>query len=97
MRARTLVFGIVLLISHEVDCNIAPPQACISEIYVESPISRWIELGFYEDGNLEDWFDSLVVETRYGSSIITDYPVIDVSSDGIGFPCLMVIYTKRLK
>jgi len=90
MKRIRMLFAILVLVSSRVGCNIAPPQAYISEIYIESPTSWWIELGLYEEFTIEDWFDSLVVETSYGRSRITEYSVIDLSMDGWGLPYLMI-------
>ena len=94
MKSIKLLF-ILLILSSKVWSNIAPPQAHISEIYINS-LNAWsLELGFYYPDISQ--IDSIIIETESGSAKLTNYSLIDVSFiDESPFYYLSVISNNNL-
>ena len=94
MKSIRLLF-ILLILSSKVWSNVAPPQAHISEIYINS-LNAWsLELGFYYPDISQ--IDSIIIETESGSAKLTNYSLIDVSFiDESPFYYLSVISNNNL-
>jgi hypothetical protein len=93
---KTMRFFIVLaILNNTLFANITPPQAYISEVYIETSDNWWLELGFYEDPEI--LIDSVIVETTSGSALITDFITIDLSETDVGFPFLALITNDNLE
>jgi len=93
---KLILFSVLIFLNCKVWCNIAPPQAFICEVYIESPEIWSIELGFYDYPNQ---FDSIVVETNSGLSKVSLLNVDIVSFDDVNeggrFPFHLIVITEK--
>ena len=75
---KSLIVLLLTVITSGVVANIAPPQAFISEILVDSTGNWTIEMAFWDDVT---YIDSLRLVTSAGNSLIADYSLIEAGDD----------------
>lgn len=88
----------LLIISFNVFGNLSiyNPKLCISEIYIESPDSWLIELGFsYDTAGIK--IDSIAIETKAWMSKVINDSLFDAGSSGYPFEFLCVISNNNLE
>jgi hypothetical protein len=97
MKTLRLIFPLLIL-----SCNVFSnlsifrPNAEISEIYIESPNTWSVELGFRYD-TVDMKIDSIAIETKAGISRVKNYSLSDVRSSGSNFIFLSVISNSNLE
>ncbi|WP_346860393.1 T9SS type A sorting domain-containing protein [uncultured Draconibacterium sp.] len=94
MKTIFILFILTLSVNVNLFANIAPPQAYISEIYIDSLNNWYIELGFPEKP--EDFLDSLFIETSSGTFKVLNYDSIIECSEG-WFPYLLVLSKENIE
>ena len=94
MKTTLILFVLTLFVNINLFANIAPPQAYISEIYIDSLNNWYIELVFPEKP--DEFLDSLFIETSSGTFKILNYKSIKESSEG-WFPYLVVLSKENIK
>jgi hypothetical protein len=91
---KLFIAGIFSMMTCFITANVAPPEAFISEIYIDENDNWSVEMGFFYQ-EFSD-FDSVWIETTTGSSRILSLTITECPGDWFSFPYIAVITNFNL-